>query len=148
LLLPAKVKDAPARAFHLEQTVAAGYRVDRQRFEVAGGPRDNLEAELPGTCEPGLVIVGAHYDAVPACAGADDNGSGVAAMLALARAFAGRRSVQRDVGGDDAHGVLALAAGHAERAGAPSPAQVAIDLFAPRPSAEDTARAILGAPPR
>lgn len=35
-----------------------------------------------------LVVVGAHYDSVPGCPGADDNASGVAVLLACARAFA------------------------------------------------------------
>ncbi|MGL4397601.1 MAG: M28 family peptidase [Hyphomicrobium sp.] len=34
------------------------------------------------------VIVGAHYDSIPDCPGANDNGTGVAALLELARAFA------------------------------------------------------------
>jgi aminopeptidase YwaD len=34
-----------------------------------------------------LVLVGAHYDAVPGCPGADDNGSALAVLLELARAF-------------------------------------------------------------
>lgn len=36
-----------------------------------------------------VVLVGAHYDSVPGCAGADDNGSAVAAMLGCAAALAG-----------------------------------------------------------
>ena len=37
------------------------------------------------------MIVGAHYDSVTDSPGADDNASGVATMLAMARKFAGRR---------------------------------------------------------
>lgn len=36
------------------------------------------------------MVVGAHYDSVIGLPGANDNGSGVAAMLALARRFAHR----------------------------------------------------------
>jgi acetylornithine deacetylase/succinyl-diaminopimelate desuccinylase-like protein len=36
-----------------------------------------------------LVVVGAHYDSVPESPGADDNASGVAALLELARRFSG-----------------------------------------------------------
>ena len=35
-----------------------------------------------------LILVGAHYDSVPGTPGADDNASGIAAMLACARALA------------------------------------------------------------
>ncbi len=38
--------------------------------------------------EEPLVLVGAHYDSVPRCPGADDNASGVAVLLAAARALA------------------------------------------------------------
>src|SRR5205823_6984193 len=38
-----------------------------------------------------VVIIGAHYDSAPDSPGADDNASGVATMLALARSVAGRR---------------------------------------------------------
>jgi hypothetical protein len=47
------------------------------------------EADLPRNTEPTpLVIVGAHYDAVTAGAGADDNASGVAVMLEVAERIA------------------------------------------------------------
>ena len=50
----------------------------------------NVIAEMKGNGE-GLVIVGAHYDIVPATeAGANDNTSGVAVLLSLAEALAGR----------------------------------------------------------
>jgi Zn-dependent M28 family amino/carboxypeptidase len=46
-------------------------------------------ADLPRKAEPTpLVIVGAHYDAVTAGAGADDNASGVAVMLEVAERMA------------------------------------------------------------
>ncbi len=45
----------------------------------------NLEAKLTGTSKPDeWVVVGAHYDSTPGTPGADDNASGVAALLALA----------------------------------------------------------------
>ena len=46
----------------------------------------NLVATLPGAARPEeLVVVGAHHDTVPGSPGADDNGSGVAGLLELAR---------------------------------------------------------------
>jgi len=68
---------------------AAGYTVKRQEYEVSGTTCANLEAELPGKGHPEeIVIVGAHYDSVIGTPGA--NGSGVAAMLSLARSVPGR----------------------------------------------------------
>jgi Zn-dependent M28 family amino/carboxypeptidase len=75
--------------------VHAGYEVHRQRFEATGFASDNLEAEVRGATLPNeIVVVGAHYDTVSGSAGADDNASGTAALLALARAF-GQRQVRR-----------------------------------------------------
>lgn len=68
----------------------AGYAVAAQAYDVHGIKVENLEAVLPGSSDRALVVVvGAHYDSVPRCPGANDNGSGVAAVLELARRFAG-----------------------------------------------------------
>lgn len=66
----------------------AGYEPGRQELEVRAMACRNIEAEIPGGRE--IVIVSAHYDSVRECPGANDNGSGVAATLALARRFRGR----------------------------------------------------------
>ena len=66
--------------------VQAGYRVRRQSFDVRGKSVANLEVEISGRTRPEeIVVIGAHYDSVPGCPAANDNGSGVAALLALAR---------------------------------------------------------------
>jgi Zn-dependent M28 family amino/carboxypeptidase len=50
-----------------------------------------LEVELIGDSLPReIVVVGAHYDSVLDCPAANDNGTGVAALLSLARRFSGR----------------------------------------------------------
>ena len=70
-----------------------GYEVKRQRYEVSGVTCCNLDAELLGTSLPEeIVVIGAHYDSVVGTPGANDNGSGVAAVLALARRFAPRKT--------------------------------------------------------
>jgi Peptidase family M28 len=67
-----------------------GYRVRRQEYEVAGVTCANLEVERSGReRERGILLIGAHYDSVRGCPGANDNGSGVAALLELARCFVG-----------------------------------------------------------
>ncbi len=48
----------------------------------------NIVAERPGTSpNAGTIIVAAHYDTFPGSPGADDNGSGVATLLEIARIF-------------------------------------------------------------
>ncbi|MEQ8785811.1 MAG: M28 family peptidase [Pirellulaceae bacterium] len=62
-----------------------GYKVQRQTFKVNGTDCDNLEVEIKGQKSPDeIVIVGAHYDTAPGTPGANDNASGMAALLAIA----------------------------------------------------------------
>lgn len=68
-----------------------GEKVSRQEFDVRGVTCANLELELPGGARKReIVVVGAHYDSAPGTPGADDNGSGVAALLALAERLRAR----------------------------------------------------------
>jgi Peptidase family M28 len=67
----------------------AGLRPRRDSYELHGQACHNIEAEIPGT-RPDVVLIGAHYDSVFGSPGANDNGTGVAALLALARRFAGK----------------------------------------------------------
>jgi Zn-dependent M28 family amino/carboxypeptidase len=67
---------------------AMGYEVQRQTYELDGVPWSNLEITRPGTRRPGeILLIGAHYDTVIGSPGANDNGSGVAAILEMARHF-------------------------------------------------------------
>lgn len=68
----------------------AGLEPRRDGYELAGRLCENIEVEIPGAA-PGIFVVGAHYDSVFGSPGANDNGSGVAAVLALARRFANAR---------------------------------------------------------
>ena len=66
-------------------------------FDHLGRTHQNLIVDLPGERDRGRVIVGAHYDAVPGSPGADDNGTALAVLLELARAFSmspARRSMR------------------------------------------------------
>ena len=70
----------------------SGYEVKRQSYEVGGFGCENIEVEVRGRSRPDdIIVIGAHYDSVQGSPGANDNASGVAAMLALARAFAQTR---------------------------------------------------------
>lgn len=81
-----------AREFIESSFAKAGYEVHRQVYEVQGKPCYNLEVEISGTDhENEIVIVGGHYDSVIGSPGANDNGTGVAALLALARMFTGAK---------------------------------------------------------
>jgi len=82
-----------AAAEFLEASLAsAGYPVRRQEYQVAGRACRNLEGVLPGSDRAEeIVIIGGHYDSVDGSPGANDNATGAAAVLALARAFAGSR---------------------------------------------------------
>jgi Zn-dependent M28 family amino/carboxypeptidase len=69
-----------------------GPEVASQRFAVDGHEVRNLELVLPGGDRPEeIVLVGAHYDSVLGSPGANDNATGTAAVLELARLLAGRR---------------------------------------------------------
>lgn len=69
---------------------ASGYAPQSQSYGVQGLRVENVEASITGSLQPAeIVVVGAHYDTVRDCPGANDNATGVAAVLDLARRFAG-----------------------------------------------------------
>lgn len=89
-----------ATAYVIARLEEYGYTVVEQEFPMAGGTRTarNLLAIRPGNVTPDeVVVVGGHYDSItqvptedPAVSapGAEDNASGTAGMLELARVFA------------------------------------------------------------
>ncbi len=87
-----------ATDYFQSQLQQAGCSVTEQTYLVHGHPVRNLEVKLLGTdAASETVVVGAHYDSVPGAPGADDNASGVAAVLELARllqASAHRRTIR------------------------------------------------------
>lgn len=89
-----------ASDFIEESFVKAGYKVSLQGYEVSqygleGRECYNLEVEITGSEKPDeIVVIGAHYDSLEGTPGANDNGSGVAALLALARAFVDNQPVR------------------------------------------------------
>jgi hypothetical protein len=83
--------------------------------EVSRLTVSNIEVTLPGTSRAGeIVVIGAHYDTVKGCPGANDNATGIAALLALARRFASRRHV-RTTRLSGAHGVSGAGRGRSSR---------------------------------
>jgi len=74
----------------LEKTfVQEGYEVKSLEYKINGKSYYNLEVEKLGTEKPQeIVIVGGHYDSAFTSHGANDNATGAAATLELARIFA------------------------------------------------------------
>lgn len=63
--------------------------VQRQPFPASGHECANLWIDLRGSSKPEeIVLLGAHYDSIPGCPAANDNASGVAAVLEIARDLA------------------------------------------------------------
>ena len=84
---------AQAAEYIEAELVGVGHEVKRQGYEVNGCPCYNLEVGIPGTAlADEIVVVGAHYDSVSGSPAANDNASGVAAMLSLAHEFSRRRT--------------------------------------------------------
>lgn len=77
-------------ALYIELTLAAmGYEVTRRQYSYAGRRVRKLEASIVNTraaaAPERIFIVGAHYDCAQGTPGANDNGSGTAAVIELAR---------------------------------------------------------------
>ncbi len=74
---------------------SSNFKVLEQTYEVRGRSVKNLEVIIPGTSSSHeILVVGAHYDTVFGSPGANDNGSGVAALVEIARLLA-NQSFQR-----------------------------------------------------
>lgn len=75
---------------YIQHVMAQWGTPEIHEFQVRGKKHQNLILHLPavdqGKKPP--ILIGAHYDAVPGTPGADDNATGVAVLLELARAFA------------------------------------------------------------
>ena len=88
---PQALEDA---AGYIEAALAAqGYRVMRQEYTHDGQRVRNLEVSIINTVNnkppERIFIIGAHYDSARGAPGANDNGSGTAAVLELARMLKG-----------------------------------------------------------
>jgi acetylornithine deacetylase/succinyl-diaminopimelate desuccinylase-like protein len=86
-----KPAELEAAAQYIEKALAGpGHAVATQRFPSGPSEVRNIEVEVQGSARASeIVIVGAHYDSVLGAPGANDNGSGVAAVIELARLFRG-----------------------------------------------------------
>ncbi|MBF0465584.1 MAG: M28 family peptidase [Nitrospirae bacterium] len=63
-----------------------GYDVSYQPYKYKGNNYKNIYTEIKGNKTPEIsIVIGAHYDTVSTTPGADDNSSGVAGLLEIAR---------------------------------------------------------------
>jgi len=70
----------------------AGFAISEHSYSLDGQKVSNLEAILVGSeGASDTVVLGAHYDSVPGTVGADDNATGVAAVLEVARMLQGSK---------------------------------------------------------
>ena len=76
-------------ARYIEATLASfGYAVGRQEFLTGGKMVRNIDVTVEPAApnaDPEVIVVGAHYDSVSGSPGANDNASGAAAVIELAR---------------------------------------------------------------
>jgi hypothetical protein len=82
-------------ARHIEGALAGmGYAVRRQSFSAGGERVRNIEVVIdPAAPDAKTLVIGAHYDSAFEAPGANDNGSGTAGVIELARSpcgFAGQ----------------------------------------------------------
>ena len=69
-----------------------GYEPVRQPYTYRGNTYYNISVEAKGvdSAKNDIIVIGAHYDTVRGTSGADDNASGLAGLLELARLIRGK----------------------------------------------------------
>lgn len=74
----------------VRELTASGLQVRREAFPFRGSTFHNVVGTIPGRDpKAAAVLIGAHFDTVADTPGADDNASGVAVLLELARLASG-----------------------------------------------------------
>jgi Zn-dependent M28 family amino/carboxypeptidase len=78
---------------YIHEQLSQWGNVTSHEFEFRGRTHQNLILDLPHSDLPhsqatAPILIGAHYDTVPGSPGADDNATGVAVLLEIARAIA------------------------------------------------------------
>lgn len=79
---------AKAAAFVEQELLSLGYVVESDVYSADTTPARNLIVEKKGLdTSKACIVLGAHYDTVVGTPGADDNASGIAGLIELARLF-------------------------------------------------------------
>ena len=82
----ADIEELNRSADYIEEKLTSyGCNVQRQSFTCMENTYHNIIGTTGGTKDSGILVIGAHYDTVFGTPGADDNASGVAGLLELAR---------------------------------------------------------------
>jgi Zn-dependent M28 family amino/carboxypeptidase len=80
------------------QWLDMGWQTTEETYDVSDTSATNLIVEHAGTSQANeIVLLGAHYDTIPATPGADDNASAIAVLLEVSRLLRehrGRRTVR------------------------------------------------------
>lgn len=85
------------KSFFEDALTQLGYKVRQQEYQIEKKSYYNLEVERLGTEKPNeVILIGGHYDSAFNTPGANDNGTGAASTLELARIFA-KKSTKRTV---------------------------------------------------
>jgi Zn-dependent M28 family amino/carboxypeptidase len=85
------------RTFLVAELTQLGYQVKQKEYKIKEKSYYNLEVERLGTEKPNeIILIGGHYDSALHSPGANDNGTGAAATLELARIFA-KKSIKRTI---------------------------------------------------
>lgn len=67
-------------------------RLGRRESSLKGKSARNIVATIRGATAPNdVIVIGAHYDSVYSCPGANDNATGVAALIEIAKALAHKK---------------------------------------------------------
>ena len=75
---------------YIRESLSQWGEVETHEFEFNGKTHQNLILNLNAIANADIppILIGAHYDAVPGTPGADDNATGVAVLLEMAKVFA------------------------------------------------------------
>ncbi|WP_339366979.1 M28 family peptidase [Calothrix sp. 336/3] len=79
------------RKYIIQQLQKFGWQAQLQRFDTG----INIVATKPGTdTQAGKILIAAHYDTVEVSPGADDNSSGIAVLLEIARLYKNQPTIR------------------------------------------------------
>jgi hypothetical protein len=84
----------PVRNYIAKQFASIGFNPKYQSYDIEGDEYANIIIDIPSSVKGApVLIVGAHYDSVENSPGANDNASGVAALIEIGRYFSIKQPV-------------------------------------------------------